>query len=101
MLWIGLVGVRPRDGNAFLGGARGAFVRLLAMARDESHYLLQMRQTLEEFRFDFDEVTAVEPYAEFVSREGMAVDLSEVADKVSRDGYTRFGEFFAYEADDA
>lgn len=100
-LWIGLVGLRPREGNDTLGDACGAFVRLLAMAADESDYVREITKTLDEFQFDFDEVSGVETYSEFVSREGVDTDLAEVAHKVSSDGYSRFSEFFLYDADDA
>lgn len=100
-LWIGLVGLRPRKGNDSLGDARGAFVRFLALATDETDYQKEMHAALDEFKFDFDEVSEVEPYRQFVSREGSDAEVAEVARKVSADGYSRFGEFFLYEADDA
>ena len=100
-LWIGLVGLRPRKGNDSLGDARGAFVRFLALATDETEYKREMHAALDEFRFDFDEVSEVERYRQFVGREGADGELAELARKVSADGYSRFGEFFPYEADDA
>ncbi len=60
-----------------------------------------MQLALEEFKFDLDEVSDVEPYSKLVGREGTDRELDEVARKVSADGYSRFGEFFLYESDDA
>ena len=100
-LWIGLVGLRPRPGNDSLAEARGAFVRVLALATCEQDYLRQMHSALEEFKFDFDEISDVEPYSKLVEREGTERELEEIAQKVSADGYSRFGEFFVYESDDA
>ena len=100
-LWIGLVGLRPRAGNDSLGDARGAFVHVLTLATDEDDYVRQMHLALDEFQFDFDQVCDVEPYSVLVEREGKNGALDQVAQKVSADGYSRFGEFFLYERDDA
>ncbi len=99
-VWVGLVGVRPRPGNDALEGARGAFVRFLALAAGADDYVRQLHEALDEFQFEFDEVSDVEPYSVFSEREEAAGELDRVARKVADDGFSRFGEFYAFEDED-
>ena len=100
-LYIGLVGVRPMEGNDCLGDSRGAFVNVIALAEDEEDYLRQLEEALEEFRFYRDEIEDVEPYSSRLARGQVEDGLDEIARKVADDGYSRFGSFFVYENDDA
>jgi hypothetical protein len=101
VVWVGLVGLRPRPGNDTLGGVRGAFVRFLALAAGEGDFIQQMHEALDEFQFDFEEVSEIEPLSDFVERGACDSELADIARKVSEDGYSRFGEFFVFEGDDA
>ena len=99
-VWVGLVGVDPRPGNDALEGARGAFVRFVALAAAPDDFVRQVHEALDEFQFEFDELSDVEPPSVFSEREEVEGELDRIARTVADDGFSRFGEFHVYDNDD-
>ena len=64
MVWIGVVGVLPRNGCDVLSAEKGAFVNFLTLAVSESEYRAKVMGALSHYGLDLIEFQDVRPFSE-------------------------------------
>jgi len=61
VLWVGVVGVVPREGCDLLSPQTGAFANFLTLAANESEYRAKVMGALSDYRLDLLEFQDVRP----------------------------------------
>lgn len=64
VVWIGVVGVAPREGCELLSPEEGAFVNFLTFARNESEYRAKVAGALSYYLLDLLEFQNVRPFSQ-------------------------------------
>lgn len=64
VVWIGVVGVIPRDGCELLSPEEGAYVNFLTLATSESEYRAKVIGALSYYRVDLLGFEDVQPFSE-------------------------------------
>lgn len=64
VVWIGVVGVLPREGCGLLSPRTGAFVNFLTLVASESEYRARVMGVLSEYRLDLLEFQRLRPLSE-------------------------------------
>ena len=97
-IWIGLVGVVPRQGSNTLSGgqAKGAFVNALAYVSDEEEYKIAVQRAASELALDAFEYEDIETFSDRVSKFEVDDTLKALADEAESTGSVRFGTFHNY-----
>jgi hypothetical protein len=62
-VWIGVVGVVPREGCELLSAEKGAFVNFLTFASNESEYRAKVSRVLIDYRLELLEFQDVRPFS--------------------------------------
>lgn len=62
-VWIGVVGVVPREGCELLSAEKGAFVNFLTLASNESEYRAKVSGALTDYRLELLEFQEVRPFS--------------------------------------
>jgi hypothetical protein len=63
VVWIGVVGVVPREGCVLLSPQTGAFVNFLTLASSESEYRVKVAGALSNYQLDLLEFQNVRPFS--------------------------------------
>jgi len=63
VVWIGVVGVVPREGCDLLSPDKGAFVNFLTLATSEPEYRAKVVGALSDYRLDLVEFQDVRPFS--------------------------------------
>jgi len=95
--WIGLVEVRPREGNDLLQGAIGALVSVIALAQNAQEFLRSARAAANAMEFDVISIENVEPWVVRKSLDNPSQHLCELADTLTDDNRVAFGVFDSYD----
>ncbi len=98
-VWVGLLHVRPSDGNTSLNGAMGAYVQTLAMASDANDYTEKVVTFSETCDFRIIEIMDVEPLTELRNRSNADADLIALGDSMSHGAAVTFYVFNTYDRD--
>jgi hypothetical protein len=74
-VWIGVVGVVPREGCELLSADKGAYINFLTLASSDSEYRAKVIGALSYYRLELLEFEDVRPFAAFdePSREILAI----------------------------
>jgi len=84
VVWIGVVGVVPREGCELLSADKGAYVNFLTLASSDSEYRAKVIGALSHYRLELLEFKDVRPFApsDEPSREILAIaaELDENGD---------------------
>ena len=64
VVWIGVVGVVPKEGCELLSPQKGAFINFLTLAFSESEYRAKVSGALSSYRLDPVEFENVRPFSE-------------------------------------
>jgi hypothetical protein len=95
-VWIGLAHVIPRRGNDMLGTAAGAFVPVLAIARDEASFSEQAITTLHVYEFEVAEIEDIELFEARAAKHEMPPDLQALASTLSQERPVLLHTFHSY-----
>jgi hypothetical protein len=63
-VWIGVVGIVPREGCELLSPHEGAFVNFLTLAKNESEYRAKVTGALSFYRLELLEFEDVRPFSQ-------------------------------------
>lgn len=96
-IWIGLLHVRSKAPKGVLENSSGAYVNVLAMAKNINDFVGQIKNALIELNLEFIEIEDVELLSE--RKEKFEVDSSIIflAEEVEQSNEMRFGVFHTYE----
>ena len=100
-VYIGLVGVGPKQGCTLLGDAKGAYVNALALASSSQEYETEVSRALahsELYAFEFEEV---EPFEQRASHRVLDKELHDLAFEVVTSKRPRFATFHTFAEVDA
>jgi len=95
--WIGLVLLKPLEGNYTLEDAKGAYVNTLAWATGEQDFVDQVEAIFSSLGFEVEEIEALEPFDARRQKADVPDDLNQLADEVEKTKEARFGVFHAFE----
>lgn len=98
-VWIGLVGLTPRQGNRMLEGAKGAFVNVVAFVSDADQYRQQVTCALNETDFDVFDIDDVEPFDDRRSSYEVDDAIIALADECQKDHAISLGAFYPFTED--
>jgi hypothetical protein len=100
-VWIGLVDVIEPDEKKILGGAKGAYGNVLAVASNPQEYESAVTECLQDIGLRVLEFEDVEPFGIRTARYALDRNLVDLASDVQRFGEVRFGDFYTYDSLDA
>ena len=95
-VWIGLVNLVPNKGNGDLKGAKGAYVNILAFAKNVENYKSLINLAAYEHDYSVRKIKDAEPFDDRIKNYKIDNDLLKLSRKVKKTGKTHFGEFFVY-----
>ncbi len=98
--WVGLVEVKEEPGSDALGGAEGAFVNVLSLARCEDDYRESVREWLGRYGLRLVEARDIESLASRKMRDGIAVEIENLERSLSDKWPVQFDEFQSYDHGD-
>lgn len=96
--WRAILHVRPlAGGTGGLGGAPGAYVNVLALARDEAAYREMVAAEMESLGLFIAETKDLEPYE---PRDGDSENFRLCAARLSREWPVQYHDFHCYPHDE-
>jgi hypothetical protein len=96
-VWIGLVGVFDETNERLLEGAHGAYVNVLALARDSEDYQEQIEMALRRKGLRVFEIEELESFESRVGRCEVESTLKDLAKQVTETGLVTCGKFYPFE----
>ncbi len=99
-VWIGLLGVKPKNANIIIGGAAGAYTNILACAQTEDQFIKKVKLFLEDNFLEFIEIEDVEPFQERIANYSVDQELVDLAKVVLKMGETRIGTLDTYDSEE-
>jgi hypothetical protein len=95
--WSGIARVMPRPGNNALGDARGAFVGIAALARDEQDFRGKVAAFLSALDFELDALEDMGPIRGEGDLARMDADTREKVCALSISNPLTYGSFHSFE----
>ena len=95
--WIGLCEVKPLPGNDSLAGATGAFVNIVALAKDAEDFEMKTRAIMEDYDFVVLSIGDIGTIEERESHHEIVRELAQLASSLTEESPVQFDEFQAYE----
>ncbi len=102
-VWIGLVEVRPKPGNAIFEGAPGAFSNVLCLGRDEAEYRRRVVQVFDGLGLEVAGIMDIERLDGQLRDRRPDYDLPEdeirdLAGQLSETSPVTYDTFYVYES---
>src|SRR6185312_5446362 len=97
-VWIGLVEVRPLEGNDSFEGAPGAYTNVLTLASDSEEYETKIAGALVRAGFALEEVGEPEPLRERMSRVDISDEIVELGGRAMA-GEVVWSTFHVFESE--
>ena len=95
-MWIGLVNVRPKAGNAALGNALGAFVASIALAKGPGDYGQKVTEVLNQYGFDIVHIDDVELFEDRMHKHLVTPNILQLAAGVTQENPVALADFHSY-----
>jgi len=98
-IWVVLVNVKPlKEAGAILGGATGAYVNVLALAKDVSGCRLLVNESLRESGFEVISIDIPEKLEACISRgPSNMIEITELSKNLNARCLVEYDEFQAYD----
>ena len=96
MVWIGVVGVLPREGCNLLSADRGAFVNFLTLAASESEYRAKVMGALSHYGLDLLEFQDVRPLLESDARNEEILAIAAELEGSRNQEHVRYATFHTF-----
>lgn len=98
-MWIGLANVVSADDSGVFDKALGAYVNVVALAYDRSHFREQVRKAAIEMRIDVLSIEEIEPFDERKKHFQISEELLSLEEQAEETGSARFARFHTYRSD--
>ncbi|MBP1645602.1 MAG: hypothetical protein H6Q16_1177 [Bacteroidetes bacterium] len=95
-VWIGLLEVSTRSRKGVLGNSLGAFVNVLALAKNRDEFIEKVKISIDELELDFVEIAEIELFSERNKNFNLGNELISLAEEVVQYDELRFGDFHTY-----
>ena len=95
-IWIGLLEVSTRSRKGVLGNSLGAFVNILALAKNRDEFIEKVKKSIDELELDFVEITEIELFSERKKNFNLGNELISLAEEVVKYNELKFGDFHTY-----
>ena|SRR5581483_7691562 len=99
-VWIGLANVVPCEGNGELGNAKGAYVKVFALASSPSEFKEKIAAAFLTMDFELKDVEEIETFTSFDHKYSASQDFHELAEQAQSDNNVVFDTFHVYEHDE-
>jgi hypothetical protein len=96
-IWIGLAQVSSRPDNDLLGGPKGAYVNVLAIAASTEDFIAKVKKAVKDLDLDFIHIEDVEPFSERCKSYEINAGIMNIAIEVSESSELRFGDFHTFD----
>lgn len=93
VVWIGVVGILPREGCELLSPGEGAYVNFLTLASSDSEYRAKVTGALSYYRLELLEFEDVRPLS---ALDGASEEISAIAAELAEGGnpqHVRYATF--------
>jgi hypothetical protein len=96
-VWIGLVGIRPKQGCDILSNeAKGAYVNILAWVGNYSEYCAEIEKAVSFYSCELTEIEDPEPLTMRIKKNSVDNELVRLSEEVRTTGKVRFGTFHEF-----
>lgn len=96
-IWIGLLQVSSRSKNGLLGSSSGAYVNVLAKAKNSNDFIEKVKKSVNELDLDFVEINEIDLFNERQKKFKINNSIICIAKDVTKSKELRFGNFHTYE----
>ena len=96
VIWIGVVGVVPREGCDLLSPEMGAFVNFLTLATSESEYRAKVIGALSDYRLDLLEFQDVRPLSQSDEPSEEILAIAEELEENRNPKHVRYATFHTF-----
>ena len=96
VVWIGVVGVVPREGCELLAPQRGAFVNFLTLANNEAEYRDKVAGTLSDYLLELLEFQDVRPFSSADEPSREIVSIAAELEEGRNPQHVRFATFHTF-----
>jgi hypothetical protein len=96
VVWIGIVGVIPREGCELLQPQHGAFVNFLTLAVDEAEYRTKVACALSYYGLELLEFQNVRPFSRADESSREIVSIAAELDQGRNPKHVRFATFHTF-----
>jgi len=93
VVWIGIVGIVPREGCELLSPAEGAYVNFLTLANSDSEYRAKVKGVLSFYRVELLEFENVRPLSAFDSPSEEILAIAAELEKSRNPQHVRYATF--------
>lgn len=101
LLWIGLVNIVPKEGNAELFDAKGAFTNTIMYAYSESDFIDSVKSEFDSKKYYVIDIEDVELFSNRASKYQLREELLDLAKFVEQTGKAGIDKFHLYEVDES
>jgi hypothetical protein len=96
VVWIGVVGVVPREGCELLAPHEGAFINFLTLASSESEYRAKVSGVLSSYRLDPLEFEDVRPLSDSDNPTEEILSIAAELEESKNPKHVRYSTFHIY-----
>jgi hypothetical protein len=96
-IWIGLAQVSSRPSNDLLGGSKGAYVNVLAIAINPADFIAKVKRAIIDLDLDPVHIEDIEPLSERRKNYEISRSILMLAHEVSETRGIRFGDFHTFD----
>jgi len=96
-IWIGLLQVSSKLENGILGSSLGAYVNVLAIAKNSNEFIDKVKEAVNELDLDFVDIEEIDLFTERRKKYRIDNSIIRLAKDVVKYKELRFGDFHTYE----
>lgn len=96
-IWIGLLQVSNKSENGILGSSLGAYVNVLALAKNSNEFINKVKEAINELYLDFIDIEEMDLFTERKKKYIIDNNIIRLSKEVVKYKELRFGDFHTYE----